>query len=70
MGFSTTVAEAARTPATAWAAAIFLVCFYFIRKGSFASTTALVLLIGGISVGTILLLSLLLIPHIELGDRT
>jgi len=68
VGFSTTMAEATRMPAAAWAAAIFLVCFYFLRKGSFASTTALVLLIGGINVGTILLLSLLSIPHIQLGN--
>ena len=68
VGFSTTMAEATHTPATIWAAAIFLVCFHFLRKGSFASATGVVLLIGSLNLGTVLLLLVMTMPHIELNN--
>ncbi len=68
VGFSTTMAAATHIPATAWAVAIFLVCFYFLKKGSFASTTAFALLIGGVNLVIVLSLCLLTIPHIQLEN--
>ena len=68
VGFSATMAEATHIPSAAWAASIFLVCFYFLRKGAFASTIAVVLLTGGLNVGIILLLSLLTLPHIHVEN--
>ena len=66
VGFSTTMAEATHLPAAVWAGAIFLVCFYFLRKGSFASATGVVFLIGGLNVATILALLVMTIPHVDL----
>ncbi len=68
VGFSATMAEATNIPSPAWAAAIFIVCFYFLRKGAFASTIAVVLITGTLNVGIILLLSLLTIPHIRVEN--
>lgn len=68
VGFSATMAEATNIPSPAWAAGIFIVCFYFLRKGAFASTIAVVLITGILNVGIILLLSLLTIPHIHVEN--
>lgn len=32
VGFSATMAEATNIPSPAWAAGIFIICFYFLRK--------------------------------------
>jgi hypothetical protein len=65
VGFATTMAEATRLPAAAWAGAIFLVCFYFLMRGSFASAIGFVFLIGGLNVATVVVLLLMTIPHIQ-----
>lgn len=65
VGFATTMAEATRVPAAAWAGVIFLVCFYFLMRGSFASAITFVFLIGGLNVATVVLLLLMTIPHVQ-----
>ncbi|HET7239029.1 MAG TPA: hypothetical protein VFI76_08370, partial [Terrimicrobiaceae bacterium] len=65
VGFATTMAEATRLPAAAWAGAIFLVCFYFLMRGSFASAIGFVFLIGGLNVATVVVLLIMTIPHIQ-----
>lgn len=65
VGFATTLEAAIHIPAEFWAFLIFVICFYFVRRGSFDSTVAFALIIGLINVVIILVLSLMTLSHIQ-----
>jgi amino acid permease len=62
-GFSTTLADATGVPATIWAALLFLIALYFLRRESLNATIASALLVGAINIGLILLLAVLAFTH-------
>jgi hypothetical protein len=68
IGFSTTLADATRTPAELWTVLLFLIGLYFLRHESLNATVASALLVGTINIGLILLLSLLAFTHVRLGN--
>ncbi len=62
-GFSTTLAATTGVRAEVWAALLFLIGLYFLRRESLNATIASALLVGAINIGLILLLSLLALTH-------
>ena len=65
VGFSAALAGATGLPAEGWAALLFLVALVFLRRETLGATVASALVVGAASIGLILLLSLLALPHLE-----
>ena len=68
VGVATTLAQATGIPTVVWAALLFVVGFYFLRRESLDATIASALLIGAVNIGLIIILSLLTLPHVELDN--
>jgi amino acid permease len=68
VGFSAVLASATGLPAEAWVALLFLVALVFVRRKTLDATVASALVVGAASVGLILLLSLLALPHLEVAN--
>ena len=67
-GFSAFLADATPVPAEVWAALLFLVGLYFLRRESLSTTIASALLVGAANIVLILLLSLLAFAHARLEN--
>ena len=67
-GFSTFLADATPVPAEAWAALLFLIGLYFLRRESLSATIASALLVGAANIVLILLLSLIAFTHVKLEN--
>lgn len=67
-GVATTLAEATGLPNVVWAAALFLVAIYFLRRESLDATIAFALLVGFINISLILVLSLIALPFARLEN--
>jgi hypothetical protein len=66
IGFSTTLADATRiVPAPAWAALLFLICLYLLRRETLNATIASALVIGAVNIGLILVLALLAFTRVQ-----
>ncbi|HET8651410.1 MAG TPA: hypothetical protein VFM13_02450 [Gaiellaceae bacterium] len=65
LGFAATLGAGTAVPAAAWAALLFVVNLYYLRRGTFESTLAATLAIGAVNVAVILGLSLLTLPHVR-----
>jgi hypothetical protein len=65
VGFSKTLAGATALPAWIWAALLFGLQVYFVRRESLSATIASALIIGFVNIGLLLILSLLALPHIR-----
>lgn len=68
LGFAATLDAATAIPAAAWAALLFLVNLYYLRRGTFESTLAATLVVGAVNVALIVALSLLVLPHVRAGE--
>jgi hypothetical protein len=65
IGLATTLADATGTSATLWAALLFLIGLYFLRRENLNATVASALLVGAVNIGLILIISLLSLFHIR-----
>lgn len=70
IGFSTTLAAATHLPAPLWAALLFAVGLYFVRRESLSATVVSALVIGAINMGLILLLSVLAFRQARMVNLT
>lgn len=68
VGLSTTLEAATGIVAEGWVAALFAMGIFFITRESMNSTIASSLLIGFSTIGLILLISLLALPHVNLDN--
>ncbi len=64
-GFSTTLEDATGVRAEVWAALLFLIGLYFLRRESLDATIASALVVGAINIALLLLLSLLAFTHLR-----
>jgi amino acid permease len=65
VGLSSTLADATSVPAEVWAALLFVVGLIFLRRERLDATVASALVVGATTIGLILLLSLLALPHVS-----
>jgi amino acid permease len=65
IGLSTTLEDATRVPALFWAALLFLVDLYFLRRRSLNATISAALLVGAINIAVILILALFILPWVR-----
>jgi amino acid permease len=65
VGFSSTLANATDVPPEVWAALMFLTGLVFLRRKSLDATVASALVVGATTIGLVLLLSLLALPHVS-----
>jgi amino acid permease len=65
VGIATTLADATGIPKTVWAALLFVIGFYYLRRESLDATIASALLVGMVNIGLIIILSLLAWPYIR-----
>jgi len=65
VGFARVMGDVIRLPVELWAGVLFLVCFYFLTRGSLSSTITSALVIGGINLVLLLLLSLLALGQLQ-----
>ena len=65
IGFALAVGAATRLPVELWAGVLFLICLYFLTRGSLSSTITSALVVGGINLVLILLLSLLALTRMQ-----
>jgi hypothetical protein len=68
IGVATTLADATGGPAMLWAAVLFLIGFYFLRRESLDATIASALVIGAVNIALILIISFLTLPHVRLEN--
>jgi amino acid permease len=68
VGVATTLASATGVRAEIWAALLFLVNLYVLRRQSLNATVASALLIGAVNIALILILSLLALPHVRAAN--
>jgi amino acid permease len=64
LGISTTIAGATLIPAPVWAALLFAVQIYFLRRESLNATIASAMAIGLINIALLIALSMLALPHL------
>ncbi|MCL4394543.1 MAG: hypothetical protein M1482_07040, partial [Chloroflexi bacterium] len=64
LGVSTTIAGATQVPAPFWAALLFAVQVYFLRRESLNATIASAMAIGLVNIALLIALSLLALPHL------
>jgi amino acid permease len=65
VGVATTLADATGLPGVLWAALLFTIVFYYLRRESLDATVASALVIGAVNLGLIVSLSLVTLPHIR-----
>ena len=65
VGVATTLADATGLPGVLWAALLFMIVFYYLRRESLDATVASALVIGAINLGLIVILSLVTLPHVR-----
>lgn len=65
VGVSMTLASATGVRPAVWAALLFLVILYFLRRTSLNATVASALLIGAVNIGLLLILVALALPHVR-----
>mgnify|MGYP001323127715 CR=1 FL=1 len=65
VGIATTLADATGIPKMLWAALLFVIGFYYLRRESLDATIASALLVGMVNIGLIIILSLLAWPYIR-----
>jgi amino acid permease len=65
VGVATTLADATGISEMVWAALLFLIGFYYLRRESLDATVASALLVGMVNIGLIIILSLLTWPYIR-----
>jgi len=65
IGVAATLADATSIPAEAWTALLFLVGLYFLSRRSFSATVALTLVARAVTVGLLLILSVLAFAHLR-----
>ena len=70
IGISTTLADATALPAAAWMIVLFLVCLYFLTRGSLNATVASTIVITTINVVLIVVLSVLALTHLQVENLT
>ena len=70
VGISTTISDATGTPAALWAALLFLVVLYFLRRENLDVTVASALIVGAINIVLILTLCLIALPHVQIDYLT
>jgi amino acid permease len=70
IGFSSTLAAATHIPAPVWAALLFFVGLYFVRRESLSATVVSALVIGAINMTLILLLSVLAFRQARIANLT
>jgi hypothetical protein len=68
VGVATTLADVSGLPTVLWAALLFIVVFYYLRRESLDATVASALVIGAINLSLILILSLLALPYARLEN--
>lgn len=68
IGLAATLRDATRIPAEVWAAMLFLLGIYFLRRRSLSATVAAALLVGATNIGVILMLSLLTVSRVGLPN--
>ena len=68
VGVATTLASATGVRAEIWAAVLFLVNLYVLRRESLNATVASALLNGAVNIALILILSLLALPHVRAAN--
>jgi amino acid permease len=65
VGIATTLDDATSVPEAAWVALVFLFGLYFVRRESLGATVASALVVGGLTVGLIVVLCLLAFAHAD-----
>jgi hypothetical protein len=65
IGVSSTLAASTGIPVTVWAAVLFLIAFWVLRRESLDATVASSLVIGIVSIGLLVVMMLLVLPHIR-----
>jgi amino acid permease len=68
IGVATTLADATGGPAMLWAALLFIIVLYFLRRESLDATIASAFVIGAVNITLILIISFLTLPHIRLEN--
>jgi amino acid permease len=68
VGVSTTLASATGIRPMVWAALLFLVILFFLRRQSLDATVASALLIGAVNIGLLLILVALTLPHVRAAN--
>jgi amino acid permease len=65
VGFARVMGDVIRLPVELWAGVLFVVCLYFLTRGSLSSTITSALVIGGINLVLLLLLSFLALGQLQ-----
>jgi amino acid permease len=65
VGFARVMGDVTRLPVELWAGVLFLICLYFVTRGSLHSTITSALAIGGINLVLVLLLSFLALGRLQ-----
>jgi amino acid permease len=68
IGVATTLTDAIGGSAMLWAALIFVIGFYFLRRESLDATIASAMVIGAINIALILIISFLTLPYVRLEN--
>ncbi len=68
IGVANTMADAIGGSAMLWAALLFFVGFYFLRRESLDATIASAMVIGAVNITLILIISFLTLPHVRLEN--
>ena len=70
LGLSITLTEATEVPRVIWITVVFLAGLYVLSRGSLTSTIASALTVGAVNIGTIAILVLLAVPHLNRASLT
>lgn len=65
VGFARVMGDVTRLPVELWAGVLFLICLYFVTRGSLNSTITSALVVGGINLVLILTLSFLALARLQ-----
>jgi amino acid permease len=65
VGFARVMGDVTRLPVELWAGVLFLICLYFVTRGSLHSTITSALAIGGVNLVLVLLLSFLALARLQ-----
>lgn len=65
IGFALVISAVTRLPVELWAGVLFVICLYFLTRGSLSSTITSALVIGGINIVLVLILSFLALTRLQ-----
>jgi amino acid transporter len=68
IGFAQVMGGVTRLPVELWAGVLFVICLYFLTRGSLSSTITSALVIGGINLMLVLILSFLALMRLQLEN--